>query len=183
MIDRSFHFGAFPRQCSGQISCPERITHWVKSYQAPLLSLAYHVLGDWALAEDCVQEAFIQAGLRIHQLRSRDREFAWLSKIVLNQSRTILRREKQQMRTEARAVKQQTLVHLDVYPSVEHAHLHSCVARLPRNLQLVVILHYYHDWSVPQIAEALRTRQSTVRVWLHRARRQLQHMLGKRGNA
>ncbi|WP_369123479.1 RNA polymerase sigma factor [Alicyclobacillus suci] len=69
----------------------ERVVFWVTNYERQLLSIAYNVLRDWPAAEDCVQESLIKAGLRINQLKSTDSEFSWLSRIVVNQSKTMLR--------------------------------------------------------------------------------------------
>jgi len=50
--------------------------------------------------------------------------------------------------------------------------------RLPVELQLVLELHYWEEYSTAEIAEALELAQGTVKSRLRRAREQLQRELG-----
>ena len=47
------------------------------------------------------------------------------------------------------------------------------VLRLPKKYRTVIHLHYYMGYSVDEIAEILKTKPSTVKSQLHRARKQL----------
>jgi RNA polymerase sigma factor (sigma-70 family) len=47
------------------------------------------------------------------------------------------------------------------------------VLRLPPSQRAVIVLHYYEDRPVGEIASTLGCREATVRVHLHRARKRL----------
>lgn len=69
----------------------------VKRYQVKAIRTAYLIVGDRALAEDLVQEAFIRAAQRIHQFDQR-RPFApWFMRIVVNDSVKAARRSRRRV--------------------------------------------------------------------------------------
>lgn len=58
--------------------------------------------------------------------------------------------------------------------------LRDLVERLPRNLRTVVLLHYYADLPVDEIARLIHRPAGTVKQRLHEARRRLQRAMGER---
>ena len=62
----------------------------IEEFQTPAYNLALRMLGDWALAEDAVQEAFTSGYRAFHQFRGRNLR-GWLLRIVANVCRDILR--------------------------------------------------------------------------------------------
>jgi RNA polymerase sigma factor (sigma-70 family) len=52
------------------------------------------------------------------------------------------------------------------------------LAALPRRQREAVVLHYFADLSIQDIALALGTRPDTAKGLLHRGRRSLQRLLG-----
>ncbi|MCL6442424.1 MAG: RNA polymerase sigma factor [Alicyclobacillus sp.] len=160
----------------------ERVAFWITNYEPQLLSIAYNMLRDWPAAEDCVQESLIKAGLHIHQLKSTDSEFPWLARIVVNQGKTMLRQRKARNPERLKTLHAHlTSGQVDTYPSIEHGYLSECVAKLPNKLKILIILHYYHDMSLTDIASTLNVKESTLRVWLHRARGKLKRMMEDKG--
>ena len=47
------------------------------------------------------------------------------------------------------------------------------VLRLPKKYRTVIHLHYYMGYSVDEIASILKSKPSTVKSWLYRARQKL----------
>ncbi|MBE6810408.1 MAG: RNA polymerase sigma factor [Ruminococcaceae bacterium] len=47
------------------------------------------------------------------------------------------------------------------------------VMRLPQKYRTVIHMHYYMGYSVEEIAEILKSKPSTVKSWLYRARQKL----------
>jgi RNA polymerase sigma-70 factor (ECF subfamily) len=60
----------------------------------------------------------------------------------------------------------------------ETASLVSALRRLTPKQRAAVILHYYQDLSVAQIAERMGATRSAAGVHLHRARKRLRELLG-----
>lgn len=149
---------------------------WIHSYEKKLLSIAFSILNDEFLAQDCVQEAFIKAGLKEHQLRDHDRVFAWLSQIVVNECKSQFRTKwKKKVFMKENPFEQK---HVDKYPSEEKTDLYHHVLQLPEKYKMVILLYYYNDLPVSDVASLLKTEESTCKVWLHRARTKLRARIG-----
>jgi RNA polymerase sigma-70 factor (ECF subfamily) len=67
--------------CSGDRTATER---FVREHTGWMLALAKRYLKDQALAEDCVQEAFLQAFRSIREFEGRSALKSWLFRIVVN---------------------------------------------------------------------------------------------------
>ena len=63
----------------------EAFSKVVLRFQDMAFGRAHAVLGDFCLAEDAAQEAFIAAWRRLHQLRQPDAFPGWFRRIVLTQ--------------------------------------------------------------------------------------------------
>jgi RNA polymerase sigma-70 factor (ECF subfamily) len=57
------------------------------------------------------------------------------------------------------------------------------VDQLPPKYREPVVLHYFEDFAVPEIGQALGLSAGAVEVRLTRARQKLKRMLGTRGPA
>ena len=71
----------------GESSCFNCV---IEHHQTRAFNLASRMLGDWALAEDAVQDAFLSGYRSFHQFRG-DNLAAWLMRIVANRCRDMLR--------------------------------------------------------------------------------------------
>ena len=56
--------------------------------------------------------------------------------------------------------------------------VYDAVLKLPEKYRTAIHLYYYEDYSVKEIASLMRTTESTVKSWLHRARGMLKETLG-----
>ena len=56
--------------------------------------------------------------------------------------------------------------------------VYDAVMRLPEKYRTAIHLYYYEDYSVSEIASLMKTNESTVKSWLHRARGMLKEELG-----
>ena len=57
--------------------------------------------------------------------------------------------------------------------SDEYSDTLDVVMRLPQKYRTVIHMHYYMGYSVEEIAVILKSKPSTVKSWLHRARQKL----------
>lgn len=128
--------------------------------------LACGMLQDRQLAEDAVQEAAVNAWRKLDQLKSGGRIQPWFLGIVANQCRSIRRgRWWNVLKTD-----------LSVRPVeaaddrvVGSADLRRALAGLKPDLRLVVILYYYLDLPLQEIATVTGAPFTAVRGRLYRA--------------
>ncbi|MER6974995.1 sigma-70 family RNA polymerase sigma factor [Nocardioides sp. NPDC000445] len=123
-----------------------------REYRMTLLRLAYLVSGSHEMSEDVVQSAFTSAHERWDQIENPSR---YLKKAVVNLVKDAQRR---QFRLRAKAV-DRPLVTLP--PDVDETWTQ--IAQLPWTQRAVVVLHYYEDLPLAEIADILNRPAATVR--------------------
>jgi RNA polymerase sigma-70 factor (ECF subfamily) len=151
----------------------------VEEHKVALYRLTRSILHSDEDAKDAVAEAVCKAFAGLDSLRNPERFQSWLMRIAANEAYTILYRR-------------QRLVSLEDYgqePSVpepaspdEHG-LWPLVQSLPGTLRAPVVLFYYDQLSVREIADILSLTEGAVKTRLSRGRQQLKQMLEKEGQA
>ncbi|HEX9259689.1 MAG TPA: SigE family RNA polymerase sigma factor [Acidimicrobiales bacterium] len=139
--------------------------------RAPLVRLALAMVGDLAVAEELVQEAFAQTHLRWGRLRNPG---AYVRTSVVNGCRSEWRRRAARRRAAGHRV-HQTDVMLPADPADDA--VRRAVAALPPRRRAVVVLRFYEDLSEPVIAGILGVRVGTVKSTLSRALEQLREVM------
>ncbi|WP_018757374.1 RNA polymerase sigma factor [Paenibacillus terrigena] len=157
---------------------PDELEQWADLYAQRLVRLAYTYARDYGHAEDRVQDAFLKAYTMQHQYRSeRGTLFSWLAKIVINECRMAYRRswrEKVMEILPERATESTEEMYLS---NVSAQLVYQAVLELPEFLRTPIVLHYYEDLSVEEIAFILAKPAGTVKSRLWRGRARLRHML------
>lgn len=151
----------------------------VDQYQTPVYNLAYRMLGDANDAEDAAQEAFLRAYTQLKRFDA-DQKFAtWLLSIAAHHCIDRLRRRRFLWLSMDEPAVGETLVSDTPEPDDEALRHESEqeIARLLERLspanRLVVVLKYWHEQSVEEIARTTGDSVGAVKVKLHRARKAL----------
>ena len=138
----------------------------------PLLDQAYRLaavmLADRSAAEDAVQEASIKAWRKVRQLRGDVGSLRpWFLSIVANECRM------------ARRTRWWSVIKLaDVAspaPDAQESHtdLRAALLRLPPDERLPLILHFYLDLPLEELAKTLRVSPAAAKSRVYRAARRL----------
>jgi RNA polymerase sigma-70 factor, ECF subfamily len=143
---------------------------------------AYAVTLDHALAEDVAQEA-LQRVLRGLDTFDETRPLEpWVRRIAVNRALDELRRDRRlAARQEASSARQRPRWSEDATP--EELALTEAVARLGEPKRLVVVLHYWLDYTAEDIGAILDLPVGTVTSRLSRARAQLRKAIEEETNA
>jgi RNA polymerase sigma-70 factor (ECF subfamily) len=141
----------------------------VGRYRDMVYGLGYHLNHDFEAARDLAQEAFVQAYLKLGQLRDPDRFSGWLRQITTNVHRAHQRRKEVATVTldEAGAVRDAR------QPSEIEVVVRDALARLREPERLALTLHYVNGYSHAEIGEFLGVRPETIKTRLARARQHL----------
>jgi RNA polymerase sigma-70 factor (ECF subfamily) len=136
--------------------------HWQRVWRA-----AYAVAGDRELANDAAQDAFIRAGAAHHRFdRLRPIE-PWLVRIAVNRAIDLVR-------ARGREVGRDELSESFAFdPQLPDEELSAALRRLGPERRAVIALHYWLDYTTPEIAEVLGVPVGTVNSRLARALRDL----------
>lgn len=141
------------------------------AHHARLVMLAQMILGDWASAEDVVQDAFASLYRRWPWLRDKGAAIGYLQASVTNGSRSRLRR----LRTvRASALDRTVETYADsadeaVLRNDTQRALAASLAQLPVRQRQVVVLRYYLDQSESDIAATLSISKGSVKKHASRA--------------
>ncbi len=149
----------------------------VESCGDRLFRSAFLLCGNETDAEDLVQETFLQALLSFHRFRSQSRIFTWLHSILLNLVRHY-HRNRNRLVYDGDAIKEEpaplkeTQSGLDL--EITSAALMGAMARLSDPHREVLVLRYYEDLPIREIARRLHVSKGTVKSRLHYAILELQ---------
>jgi RNA polymerase sigma-70 factor (ECF subfamily) len=134
--------------------------------------LAAHILSDRTDAEDAVQEALALAWRGWPQLRNTDRFAAWFDRIVVNVCYERLR-GRRRSRTDALPAEVGSQPGDPFAPAVARDAIGRALHALTPEQRIVVVLRYWRDLSIEEIAERVGAPSGTVRSRLHYAIRTL----------
>jgi len=140
-----------------------------------LVALAYGLSGSRSAAEELAQEAFLAAHRRWDEIGAYADPAAWLRRVVVNRSVSVVRRRVAEGLALARLGARRELP--DALPEHDEAVWRAVRALPPRQAQ-VVALHYVDDRAVADIATILGCAEGTVKAHLHQARQSLARTLG-----
>jgi RNA polymerase sigma-70 factor (ECF subfamily) len=135
------------------------------------------VTGDHDVATDAVDEACARAWERLRRGKEIESVAAWARVVALKVARGRFRRRATEQRARERLATLATAA--TATPNGTEAGLDTrrALADLPRRQREVVVLHYFLDLSVDDIAAQLGVANGTVKTSLHRARAALAGVL------
>ena len=163
------------------ISNKEQIlTRLVEQYQLQLLKMCRMYLPDSTSAEDAVQETFIKAYKALPSFRGECSEKTWLMRIALNTCRDITRTG--WFKHIDKRIVPEDLKNLTAPEESGISDLAAEISSLPRKQKDAVLLYYYQNMTVEEVAQALNTSPATISRRLNAARTKLRNLL-EGGNA
>lgn len=159
----------------------------VEKLGAQAVRTAYLVTGRRDLAEDIAQEALIQCIYSIKQLKKAEFFKTWFYKILIRTSwkmavknKGLLQIDNPNHSLDAVLPDQVGLAEAFEKKEAEEA-VCRAVSTLSEPLKAVVILRYFNDFSINEIAGILCCKEGTVKSRLHNARKLIAAFLQKKG--
>jgi RNA polymerase sigma-70 factor (ECF subfamily) len=179
--DAAAEAGWLEQACRGD---DEAFARLVEAYQVPVYNLCFRILGDAAEAEDASQETFLRAYRNLASYDPQRKLSSWMLSIASHHCIDRLRRRR--------------LVSLpleDLSPSEDprdpgpgpearladserQLAVRSLLGRLAPQDRAAIVLRYWYDLPVEEIADTLGLTVSAVKSRLHRARRTMAEAWG-----
>lgn len=144
----------------------------VERYRDNLFAVAFNICKNAADSDDIVQETFLQYYLTKQKFESEQHIRAWLIRVAINKAKNVTRTFWRQHK-----VPLEEYMETLVFEAPEDEALFETVMALPQKYRLVIHLYYYEEYSVHEIAAALKLTESNVKVRLSRARGMLKEQL------
>jgi len=135
------------------------------------------ILGDPAEAEDCAQDAFVQAFQAWERWRPDAPAEAWIHRIAVNKAISYRRRARlrtvgELLRRLGRPSGSADPAHVATQPD-----LLAALRTLPPKLAAAIVLRHYHGYNNREIATALRVSERTIGTRLSQAAERLRPLL------
>lgn len=159
-------------------------------YHSKVYFFVRRFAGDGAIAEDLTSETFTAALERIGELRSDESFAGWLYSIAYkkcvdflrNESRTVSVRTPAELEEllEGAALNEPILLPEDYAVNAEtRLQLKEIIDGLTPDQRSAVIMYYYDEMSIPEVATAMGTNENNVSQKLHRARKKIRAKIEK----
>ncbi|MED3997018.1 sigma-70 family RNA polymerase sigma factor [Peribacillus frigoritolerans] len=158
----------------------------MEQYGDMVVRLAYTYVKQKTLAEDIAQEVFISCYQHMDKFRNQSSVKTWIYRITVNKCKD-----------ELKSWSFKNLFYTDLISSFfkngtnttelklldleENRWISKIILSLPLKLREVIILYYYEDLSILEIADLLNVNENTIKTRLYRARNLLKSIF-KEGN-
>ena len=127
------------------------------------------ILRDPDRAKDAVQDALVRAWRDLPKLREVDRWEAWLHRLIVRSCIDELRRVKRRPIEISMLVADLPTVADQSNATAQTDEIERSFSRLDADQRLIVVLHYYLDMPLPEVASAAGIPIGTAKSRLHRA--------------
>jgi len=142
--------------------------------------LCLRMTGNVSEAEDCTQEAFIQAWNKLELFRGDSAFGTWLHRIAVNSVLGRMRKSKREQ-DRIQVAAETILSPLSAADTGELQDLTDAIDRLPAGARHVFVLHAVYGYSHEETGNMLDIAAGTSKAQLHRARRLLAQQLQEQG--
>lgn len=146
----------------------EEYREFVGSRAASLHRTAYLLCGDWHLANDLVQETFVQTFRHWRRVQRADNQNAYVKRILVNEFNTHWRRYGR-LPVPAHADRPEVAVPDVSDEVVNRADLLRALLTLPARQRATVVLRYLEGMSERETAAVMRCSEGTVKSQTARA--------------
>ena len=137
----------------------------VRRYQDRVLALAYDYLGSYEEARDAAQEVFIKALSGLSGFTESSKFSTWIYRITVNHCLDERRKKQRRKKLLERDLRDVAGLPDD---SLETAGIDLERAGLSTAQRSALILRYYQDLSIPDIAAIMDCSENTVRTHIYR---------------
>lgn len=145
-------------------------------YHLPLYRNAYLITGRQQDAEDVLQETFVTAFFHMKELKNADSLKSWLFRIMTRQAFKNCKKNAKEIPDET-VLEQRDMRALADHEEYDHAErvarrseMQKLLSEIDLKHREVIVLYYYEEMTVPEIAKTLGCFEGTVKSRLHAAR-------------
>lgn len=149
-----------------------------KEHVDKIYALCLRMTGNVAEAEDCTQDAFIQAWSKLHKFRGQSTFGTWMHRVAVNAVLGRMRKAKRE-RDRMQAVSDVMPAPASTGDSGDLQDLEAALQRLPGGARHVFVLHAVYGYSHVETGDMLGIAAGTSKAQLHRAKRLLAQLLNQ----
>lgn len=154
----------------------EEMTGAIERNSDTVRRLCMLYLKNYADTEDIFQTVFLKYVLSSASFESEEHEKAWFIRVTINACKDLIRNF-----FRSHTVPINEIIEQPEELAEDHREVLEAVLSLPQKYREVVYLHYYEEYTAPQIGRILGKNVNTVYTLLTRSRQMLREKLGGDG--
>lgn len=128
--------------------------------------IAYSYVKNADDALDIVQEAVFKALISLASLNNPDYFRSWFYKVLINTALDFIRKQKKIISVDSEFLSDLDKGRMDTYQDID---LHRSLLKLPEDYRSIIILRFFEDLKIEEVAEILDENVNTVKTRLYKA--------------
>jgi len=159
--------------CSGDT---EAFRYFLTNYKDMAYSIAVSVVKDEFIAEEVVQEAFINAFKGLKSFNKQSKFSTWFYRIVTNEAFKKLKKQKKEVVSFVEDYRDEIVdesILLNLQEEEQTYYIQEALKKLSPNESLILRLFYLQEASIKEVGDITGWSESKVKVTLFRARKNM----------
>ena len=152
----------------------EILIEYIKDNQEKLYRIAFSYSKNEEAALDIVQEAITKTIKNINKLREESYIKTWFYRILINEALQYIRKNKRILTCELEAIENKVDCNADLAEGLD---IYKYVQNLNEKLKTVIILRFFEDMKISEIARITKTNESTVKSRLYKGLKELKRLI------
>lgn len=148
----------------------------IEQYSNMVRRLCLIHLKNYADTEDIFQNVFLKYAFSSVAFETEEHEKAWLIRVTINACKDLLKSF-----FHSRVVSLDELIEVPMEMQEDQREVLEAVLSLPQKYREVIYLHYFEDYTAPEISRILGKKVNTIYTLLTRSRQMLREKLGGDG--
>lgn len=144
----------------------EVLIEYIKENQDRLYKIAYTYTKNQDLALDIVQEAVTKALENINKLRQEEFVKTWFYRILINEALQTVKKNKKYI--ECELTENENFTHSNEESIIENMDVYNRIEKLNDKLKTVIILRFFENLKIEEIAVITKTNTNTVKSRLYK---------------
>ena len=152
-----------------------RLIEFIEENQDKLYRIAFSYVKNEDLALDIVQESIEKALRNIKTLKHEEYVKTWFYRILINESLGYIRRNKNTTLCQVEDLKD--YIEWNDNITIEGIDLYNNIGKLKEKLRTVIILRFFEDLKIEEIARITKTSPNTVKSRLYKGLEELKKLI------
>ncbi|NLZ47174.1 MAG: sigma-70 family RNA polymerase sigma factor [Clostridiales bacterium] len=152
----------------------------IEEYSKSLIRICYMILKDEQLAEEAAFDTLYKAYKNYKNFRRDCSEKTWITSIAINTCKTYMRKSAYKEIASGNYISLAYASEEEMaepFRSDDSIALLNAIYALPIKYKQVILLRYYQEMTVSEIAKALKEKENTISVRIKRAKEMLKELL------
>ena len=151
----------------------------VEKYLKMVYRISFHYFGNREDAEDVAQDVFVKLYSSRLDINNEEETKAWLIRVTTNTCHSYFRNPFRKRKTEIDEAELENTIGIGSSEQevINRKVIMDAVMSLPEHYRIIVYLFYYEEYSIGQISNVLKIKETTIQTRLSRARDKLRNAL------